>query len=60
MPVAAAVVRDDRVRAALAARGMVIARDCAAAPDLDLVEADVAGIGAPPRRPVVAEDIRNL
>src|SRR6202035_3864012 len=28
--------------------------------DLHLVEADVAGIGAPPRRPVVAEDIRDL
>ncbi len=26
--------------------------------DLHLVEADVAGIGAPPRRPMVAEDIR--
>ena len=28
--------------------------------DLHLAEADVAGIGAPPRRPVVAEDIRDL
>jgi hypothetical protein len=64
MPVAAAVVRDDRVRAALAARNMPAERDCAAAldrtHDLHLVEADVAGIGAPPRRPVVAEDIRDL
>src|SRR4030088_1647022 len=55
MPVAAAVVRDDRVRAALAARDMPAERDCAAAldrtHDLHLVEADVAGIGAatPPR-----------
>src|SRR4029077_12632473 len=64
MPVAAAVVRDDRVRAALAARDMPAERDCAAAldrtHDLHLVEADVAGIGAPPRRPVCAEDIRAL
>jgi hypothetical protein len=39
-------------------------RDCAAAldrtHDLDLVEADAAGIGAPPRRPVVAEDIYRV
>jgi hypothetical protein len=28
--------------------------------DLQLVEADVPGIGFAPRRPVVAEDIRNL
>jgi len=39
-------------------------RDCAAAldrtHDLHLVEADVAGIGAPPRRAVLAEDIRDL
>jgi hypothetical protein len=28
--------------------------------DLHLVEADVAGIGATPRRPMVAEDIRDL
>src|SRR6202043_1218530 len=33
MPVAAAVVRDDRVRAALAARDMPAERDCAAALD---------------------------
>src|ERR1700730_12167926 len=64
MPVTAAVVRDDRVRAALAARDMPAERDCAAAldrtHDLHLVEADVAGISAPPRRPEVAEDIRDL
>src|ERR1700724_2782965 len=64
MPVATAVVRDDRVGAALAARDMPPERNCAAAldrtHDLHLVEADVAGIGAPPRRPVVAEDIRDL
>jgi hypothetical protein len=28
--------------------------------DLHLVEADAAGIGATPRRPMVAEDIRDL
>ena len=28
--------------------------------DLHLTEADVSGVGAPPRRPVVAEDIRDL
>ena len=28
--------------------------------DLHLVEADVTGIGSAPRRPVVAEDIRDL
>jgi hypothetical protein len=43
---------------------MTAERDCAAAldrtHDLDLVEADVAGIGAPPRRPVIAEDIYRL
>jgi hypothetical protein len=64
MPVSAAVVRDDRARAALAARDMAAERDCAAALDcthhLHLVEADVPGIGAAPCRPVVAEDIRDL
>ena len=28
--------------------------------DLELVEADVPGIGSAPRRPVVAEDVRDL
>src|ERR1700736_6950198 len=28
--------------------------------DLHLAKADVSGVGAPPRRPVVAEDIRDL
>src|SRR6516165_880913 len=64
MPVAAAVVRDDRVRAALAAREMPAKRRRAAAldrtHDLHLVEADVASIGATPRRPMVAEDIGDL
>src|SRR4030088_1999650 len=63
MPVAAAVVRDDCVRAALAARDMAAERDGAAAldrtHDLHLVEAEVAGIGGPPRRPLGAGDIRH-
>ena len=64
MPVAAAVVGDDRVGAVLAARDMAAERRGAAALDgahhLHLVEADVPGIGSAPRRPVVAEDIRDL
>jgi hypothetical protein len=63
-PVAAAIVGDDGVRAVLAARDMAAERRRAAALDgrhhLQLVEADVAGIGSAPRRSVVAEDIRNL
>jgi hypothetical protein len=64
MPVAAAVVRDDRVRAALAARDMPT--ECRRAAALDrthdfhLVEADMPGIGATPRRSMVAEDIGDL
>src|SRR5260370_1183400 len=64
MPVAAAVVRDLGVRALLAARDMAAERRGAAALDrrhhLQLVEADVPGIGAPPCRPMAAEDIRDL
>jgi hypothetical protein len=64
MPVAAAVVRDDRVRAALAACDMPAECHRAAALDrthnFQLVEADVPGICTTPRRPVVAEDIRDL
>ena len=64
MPVAAAVVGDDGVRTVLAARDMAAKRRRAAALDcahhLHLVEADVAGIGTAPRRPVVAEDIYRL
>jgi hypothetical protein len=52
------------VSAALAARDMTAERRGAAAldrtHDLQLVEADVSGIGATPRRPMVAEDIRDL
>jgi hypothetical protein len=64
VPVAAAIVGDDGVRAVLAARNMAAERRGAAALDcahhLHLVEADVPGIGSAPRRPVVAEDIRDL
>src|SRR5450756_1265693 len=66
MPVAAAIVSDDGVSAllVLAARNMAAERHRAAAldltHDLQLVEADVSGIGQTPRRPVVAEDIRDL
>ena len=48
----------------LTARHMPAERRRAASLDgthhLQLVEADAAGIGVAPRRPVVAEDIRNL
>src|SRR6202795_5416138 len=64
MPVAAAVVGDDRMSAVLAARHMAAERRRAAALDgthhLHLVEADVPGIGSAPRRSVVAEDIRDF
>ena len=64
MPVAAAVVGNDSIGAVLAARDMAAERHRAAALDgrhyLQLVEADVPGIGAAPRRPMVAEDIGNL
>ena len=66
MPIAARVVGDDRVSAlvVLATRHMAAERRRAAALDrahhLHLLEADVSGVGAPPRRPVIAEDIRDL
>ena len=64
MPVAATVVGDDGVGAVLAARDMAAERRRAAALDrghhLQLIEAHVAGIGATPRRSVIAEDIRDL
>ena len=64
VPVAAAVVGDDGVRTLLAACDMAAER-CRAAVldrthDLHLVEADVPGVGSAPRRPMVAEDIRDL
>src|SRR5271155_4307793 len=60
----ATVVGNDRMRTVLAARHMAAERRCAAAldgtHDLHLVEADVPGIGASPRRSMVAEYIRDL
>ena len=64
VPIAAAVVGDDRVGAIFAARNMTAERRGAAALDcthhLQLAEAYMAGVGATPRRPVVAEDFRDL
>ena len=66
VPVTAAIVGDDGVSAllVLAARHMAAERRRAAALDgahhLHQVEADVTDVGAPPRRSVVAEDIRDL
>ena len=61
MPIAAAVVGDDSIGAVLTARDMAAERHRAAALDgrhhLQLVEADVSGIGAAPRRPVALEVI---
>ena len=52
------------MRAVLAAQNMAAERHRAAALDrghhFQLVEADVTGIGITPRRPVAAEDIRDL
>jgi hypothetical protein len=64
VPIAAAVVRDLGVCALLAARDMS-AESCAAAAldrrhHLELAEADMAGIGPAPCRPVAAEDVRDL
>ncbi len=64
MPVAARVVGDLGVRAVLAARN-VAAEGCRAAAldrrhHLQLLEADMAGIGLTPRRTMAAEDIRDL
>src|ERR1700730_7908922 len=64
MAVAAGVVCDERVRAVLAARDMPAESRRAAALDrrhyLQLVEADMAGVGVTPRRSMAAEDIRDL
>jgi hypothetical protein len=64
--VATAVVGDGRVAAGLvlATRNMPAESRCAAALDrahhLQLAEADVASVGITPRRPVAAEDVRDL
>src|SRR6202022_4901384 len=64
MPVAAGVVGDDGVRTLLTALDVPAERCGTAALDgrhyLQLVEADVTGICRTPRRPMVAEDIRDL
>jgi len=64
MPVTAAVVGDRGMSTVLAARDMPTERRRAAAldcrHDLQLRAAEVTGIGLPPCRSVVAEDIRNL
>jgi hypothetical protein len=64
MAIAAGVVGDQGVRAVLAARDMAAERRGTAAldcrHDLELTEAHLAGVGLPPRRAVVAEDIRDL
>ena len=64
MPVAAGVVGNRRIGAVLAARDMA-AESCRAAVldcrhHLQLLEADMAGIGSAPCRSTVAEDIRDL
>ena len=64
MPVAARVVGDADV-AAVGAAFHVSAQGCCAAAlnrthHLQLLKADVAGIGFAPRSPMVAEDVRNL
>ena len=64
--IAAAVISDERVAAffVLTARNMPAERGCAASLDrthhLQLTEAHVTGIGATPRRPEVAKDVRDL
>ena len=62
--VAAGIVGDTRIGAVLAARDMATERCRAAVLDrrhhLELVEADMAGIGPAPCRAVAAEDVRDL
>src|SRR6476660_6032975 len=66
VPVAAAVVGDDGVSAllVLATRHMAAERRCAATldrtHDLHLAKAHMTGVGSTPRRPEVAENIRDL
>ncbi len=64
MPVAARVVGDVLVGALLATRDMTAERGGAAALDgrhyLELAEAHMACVGAPPGRPEGAEDVRDL
>lgn len=64
VPVAAGIVADGRVGAVLAARDMPAEGCGAAALDrrhhLQLVEAEMAGVGLTPRPSMPAEDIRDL
>jgi len=64
VPVAAGVVRDAQVGAGLAAFDMTAQRRRSAAldrrHDLQLAEADMAGMGGTPSRPAEAEDVRHL
>jgi hypothetical protein len=64
VPVATGIVGDDGIGAVLAARDVPAQHRRAAAldrcHDLELPKTHVAGIGLPPCRPVVAEDIRDL
>ena len=64
VPVATAVVSNDRVGTVCAARDMPAERRRAAVLDrrhhLQLVEAHMAGVGLTPRRSVTAEDVRDL
>jgi len=64
VPVAAGVVGDGGIGAFLASRDMAAERCGAATLDcrhhLQLVEADMAGMGSAPCRTMAVEDIRNL
>jgi hypothetical protein len=64
VPVAAAVVGDDRMGAVLAARHMPAKGGRAAVLDgahhLELLEADAAVVGMTPSGPVAAEDVRDV
>ena len=64
VPIAAGVVRDPAVAAALAALDVSAERGGAAVldgrHDLELAETEVSGLCVTPRRPVGAEDIRDL
>ena len=64
VPVAAGVIGDSREGSVLAAHDMPAERRRAATLDrrhnLELAEADMAGVSLPPRRSVGAEDIRDL
>ena len=64
MPIATGIVGDDGMGAVLAARDVAAQRRRAAALDrrhhLQLVEADMAGVGLAPCRTMATENIRNL